>query len=51
MGLKKPNKQDRDLASISRWELITGGVQEGGGLHNWGDECSVNREDGEKLSF
>ncbi len=50
MGLKKPHKQKRDLGDIKRWGLFMGSVQLGlVGLENWGDEISVNGEDGKRL--
>ncbi len=32
------------MSTVSGWHA----VREGGGLKNWGDEISVNGEDGEK---
>ncbi len=49
MGLKKPHRQNRDLGSTSRLGLLMSGMQLVGVLGNWGDEISVNGEDGERL--
>ncbi len=48
--LKKPDRQNRGWDNICRWGLLTGDLQLGReGLGNWGDEISVNGEDGERL--
>ncbi len=43
--MKKPRRRNRELGSIWRWGLLISSMQvDGGGVGDWGDECSVKGE-------